>query len=620
MYRNRDNETILQDKTLRVKDTRSVLIIFNPLKLQESIAFYTKMIYCDNVGQNRTRKLDFMKDTLKKKLRQSYIDIYKDTATADELLSLVEAAFDEAEAVEPKPEWISEKDTMLITYGDSIIEEGKAGLEGLTHFLKEHVGDSISTVHLLPMFPYTSDDGFSVVDYYTINPALGDWSNIEELSNDYNLMFDAVINHISRSSEWFQKFLAGEAPYDEYFIKCDPEADYSSVTRPRALPLLTEFETNSGKVNLWTTFSTDQIDLNFRNIRVYVEVLKILMNFAARGARFIRLDAVGFIWKELGTSCSHRPETHEIIKTYRAILEEYSPGTLIITETNVPHEENISYFGNGDEAQLVYQFPLPPLTMFSILSGNAAKLSKWADSIGEPQPGTTFFNFLSSHDGIGVRPTEGILDDEERQLLVDTTLRNGGRVSYKFNGDGSKSPYELNINYQDALAGPDMSDDERISRFLAAETILLSMQGLPGIYIHSLIGSRNDYYGMTTSDIPRRINREKIAFDELSSQLRSDTNRRRIFDELIRRIDIRKQYRAFSPTAHQKVLLEDERVFTLVRYTDDGQEITVYVNVSSDRVEICTTDRGIDLISGERFTGATVIEPYQCVWMLKTDY
>lgn len=560
-----------------------------------------------------------MDKILKDRLRKSYVDIYKDSNTADELLGLVEKVFDKAEEVRPKPEWISEKDTMLITYGDSILDDGKPGLEGLTRFVREHVGETISTIHLLPVFPYTSDDGFSVVDYYRINPELGDWSNIEELAGEYSLMFDAVINHVSKSSDWFKKFLAGEVPYDEYFIKCDPDADYSSVTRPRALPLLTEFETSNGTEHLWTTFSTDQIDLNFRSIHVYVDVLKILMNFAARGARFIRLDAVGFIWKELGTACMHLPETHEIIKTYRAILEAYSPGTLLITETNVPHKDNISYFGNGDEAQLVYQFPLPPLTMFSILSGNAVKLSKWADSIGEPEPGTTFFNFLSSHDGIGVRPTEGILSDNERQLLVDTTLRNGGRVSYKDNGDGTKSPYELNINYQDALAGPDMSDEERIKRFIAAETILLSMQGLPGIYIHSLIGSRNDYYGMTTSGIPRRINREKIAIDELSSQLRSDTNRSRIFNELIRRIDIRRQYRAFSPVAHQKVLFDDERVFGLVRYTEDGQEITVYVNVSPDRVEIHTADGGLDLISGDRFKGATVLEPYQCVWILKAD-
>lgn len=556
---------------------------------------------------------------LRNKLHKSYIDIYKNDTEAAQLIDMVEQALDDMEAIAPKSSWIDENDTMLITYGDSILENGKKGLEGLQHFLNEFVGDSISTVHLLPMFPYTSDDGFSVVDYYKINPDLGDWDNIKSLASEYNLMFDAVVNHVSKSSDWFKKFLECEAPYNEYFIECDPNEDYSSVTRPRALPLLTEFETKEGKKHLWTTFSTDQIDLNFRSLHVYVGVMKILLSFAANGAKFIRLDAIGFIWKQLGTTCSHQPETHEIIKTYRAILEAYAPGTLLITETNVPHLENISYFGNGDEAQLVYQFPLPPLTMFSIISGNATKLSKWADSIGEPEKGTTFFNFLSSHDGIGVRPTEGILTDEERHLLVETALRNGGRVSYKNNGDGTKSPYELNINYQDALASPDMTDEERISRFLAAETILLSLQGLPGIYIHSLVGSRNDYYGMTTSDIPRRINREKLDYAELERQLRSDTNKSKIFNELIRRIDIRRQYKAFSPDAHQKVLFEDERVFALERYTDDGQVITIYVNISSDSVEVRAANEGIDLIGGQRFMGATLLKPYQCAWILQTD-
>lgn len=575
------------------------------------------MKYYDNEGQNKTkRNLLYMNESLRIKLNESFKIIYKNDETVSNLLALVDSVLDKYANILPKESWISEKDTMLITYGDSILKEGYKGIASLHEFLNKYVGDAISTVHLLPMFPYTSDDGFSVVDYKKINPDLGDWTDIAKLAKDYNLMFDAVLNHVSKSSDWFQKYLKGEKPYDEYFIECDPDADYSSVTRPRALPLLTEFETVNGRKHLWTTFSTDQIDLNLKSIYVYAELLDVLLSFAANGAKFIRLDAIGFIWKELGTSCVHMTETHEIVRTFRAVLDEYAPGTMIITETNVPHLENISYFGDGNEAQLVYQFPLPPLTMFSILSGNAAKLSRWADSLGSPMEGTTFFNFLSSHDGVGVRPTEGILDDEERQLLVDMTLKNGGRVSYKDNGDGTKSPYELNINYQDALAAPDMSDEERIARFIAAETILLSLQGLPGIYIHSLVGSRNDYYGMTTSDIPRRINREKLDFECLADQLDGDTNRKRIFDELIRRIKIRKQYKAFAPDSQQKILFDDERVFALERISDDGQKIMVLINVSSDRVITNIDAKGEDLLRMVNVKGTVSLDAYQCMWIM----
>ena len=559
-----------------------------------------------------------MDKKLKEKLKKHFEFIYPDK-DANKIISKVEKLANKYETKQTGSSWISEKDAMLITYGDSIVEEGKPGLETLNEFLTKYVNDAISAVHILPMFPYTSDDGFSVVDYKKINPDLGEWKDVENLSKNYKLMFDAVVNHISKSSDWFQKYLKQEKPYDEYFITCDPNADYSKVTRPRALPLLTKFETAKGEKYVWTTVSEDQIDLNFKSVDVYLEVLDVLLTYASRGARFIRLDAIGFLWKELGTTCMHHPKTHEIIKSYRAILDEYMPGTLIITETNVPHEENISYFGNGDdEAQLVYQFPLPPLTMFSILTGNAEKLSKWADSLDEPKQGTTYFNFLSSHDGIGVRPVEGILNEEEKKVLLDNTLKNGGAISYKNNSDGSKSPYELNINYQDALASPDESDEIRINKFLAAETILLSMQGLPGIYVHSLIGSRNDYYGKEISGIPRRINREKININYLEKELNNSTNRKKIFDEILRRLKIRGEHKEFAPDSKQKILSLDKRVFALERISKD-KKITVLVNVSSDEVQLDIENKGLDIISEIYVDKKVNLNPLQCMWILKED-
>lgn len=558
-----------------------------------------------------------MNKDLREKLKQSFKLIYKEEAKINELLELVEQVAKKYEGIPAKDKWISEKDVMLITYGDTITKENEYGLKTLKDFLDMYVKDAISTVHLLPMYPYTSDDGFSVVDYKEINPELGTWDEVNDLACNYNLMFDAVVNHISKSSVWFQKFLKQEKPYDEYFINCDPKADYSTVTRPRALPLLTKFDTADGEKSVWTTFSDDQIDLNFKSIKVYAEVLDVLLYYAKNGARFIRLDAIGFLWKELGTSCMHLPQTHEVIKTYRMILEEYAPGTFFITETNVPHEDNISYFGNGhDEAHLIYQFPLPPLTMFSILTENTEKLTKWADELGEPVQGTSYFNFLSSHDGIGVRPVEGILTKEEQQILIDATLKNGGVVSYKDNGDGTKSPYELNINYQDALASPEDSDNIRINKFLAAETILISLQGLPGIYIHSLLGSRNDYYGKETSGIPRRINREKMDVKELSEKLNTQSNRKIIFDELIRRLKIRKKYEQFAPDAHQKMIFTDKRVFAFERFTDNGKKITVMINVSSKRVQTDIDICGTDLLSGKEIDLRVELQPLQCMWIL----
>lgn len=544
--------------------------------------------------------------------------IYKTDEKAEEARQKIEKRLEKYTRDESKVKGLTQADTMLITYGDSIVQKNIPALEVLSNFLGNYVKDAVSNIHLLPMYPYTSDDGFSVVDYRAINPALGDWEHIKKLAERYGLMFDAVINHISKSSDWFQKYLKCEQPYTDYFITCDPNADYSKVTRPRALPLLSAFESTEGRKYVWTTFSEDQIDLNFNSPDVLAEVLDILVMYGRMGAKFIRLDAIGFMWKELGTTCMHLPQTHELIKLMKDVLKMYAPETKIITETNVPHKDNMSYFGNGsDEADLVYQFPLPPLVMYSLLTGDASVLSKWMAELKLPGDKVTFFNFLSSHDGIGVRPTEGILDDTEREFLVQSTLKHGGRVSYKDNGDGTKSPYELNINYQDALSGPEDSDEIRIGRFLAAETILLSMQGVPGIYIHSLLGSRNDYYGMTVSDIPRRINREQLEYDALKEQLEADTNRSKIFKEMLHRLNIRKQEKAFAPQATQEVLNLDKRVLAIRRFHEkSGECINVFINVSGETVSInqaCLL--GINLLNGDVVKDNVLLAPYEAVWV-----
>ncbi|PZE22848.1 sugar phosphorylase [Paenibacillus xerothermodurans] len=517
---------------------------------------------------------------------------------------------------EQKP-WVTENDVMLITYGDSIQDQGSKPLRTLHGFLKDYALDTVSAVHILPFYPYTSDDGFSVADYRQVNPELGDWEDVKAMAEDTALMFDAVINHISKSSEWFQGYLRGEGKYVDYFIEADPERDYSKVTRPRALPLLTAFDTSRGVKHVWTTFSEDQIDLNYKSPDLLLEVLDILVSYARNGARFIRLDAIGFMWKELGTTCMHLPETHQLIKLMREVLELCAPGTILITETNVPHLDNISYFGNGhDEAQMVYQFPLPPLTLFSFHTKNARKLMEWADRLEPTTKETTFFNFLSSHDGIGMRPTEGILTAEEKQAMVDKVQQHGGRVSFKDNGDGTKSPYELNISYIDALTHPEEPDDVRIKRFLAAHTILLSLAGVPGIYIHSLLGSRNDYKGLEQSGINRRINREKLEKETLYRELESDRHRKPVFQALSALIRLRRRQSAFSPQAEQQILFLDDRIFAVHRTNKEtAEEIIVLVNVSDETVQLATSYSGTDLIGNTAIDKEVEIAPYQAIWI-----
>ncbi|CAN7186130.1 alpha-amylase family glycosyl hydrolase [Rossellomorea sp. LjRoot5] len=514
---------------------------------------------------------------------------------------------------------VSEENVYLITYGDSIYEEGKPTLASLHTFLNEKMKGSVTDVHLLPMFPYTSDDGFSVVDYRQVDEKLGDWTNIEELSRDYRLMFDFVANHISKSSEWFQGYLNGEARYQEYFVPRDPSFDTSAVVRPRTSPLYHEYEGRDGVKTAWTTFSEDQVDLNFRHFPVLEETTDILLEYASKGGTSIRLDAIGFIWKESGTTSIHLPQAHEIIKLWREVMDFFKPNTQIITETNVPHKENISYFGDGtDEANMVYQFSLPPLVLFSLTTHNGEKLTEWAKTIDTVSDTATYFNFLASHDGIGMRPTEGILTEDDKQLLVNKVKENGGRVSYKANSDGSQSVYELNINYSAALVnqGKDTTEELEVKKMLAAHSILLSFVGVPAVYYHSLLGSHNDEAGVEASGINRRINREKLELGSIFEELETDSRRKGIFEGLQEMISIRQKESAFSPYAGQEVLELGGNVFGLKRFNvETGESIMFVVNLDAKHVEVNLPHSGVDLVSGKQVSEVVELRPYEFMWV-----
>ncbi|HEX2914908.1 MAG TPA: alpha-amylase family glycosyl hydrolase [Chloroflexia bacterium] len=544
----------------------------------------------------------------------------------------------ERQPLKAPAERLTERDVILITYGDQVQSESASPLQTLHLWLKKHLQGIINTVHILPFYPYTSDDGFSVVDYWQVDQALGQWEDIRALHTDFRLMFDAVINHISASSEWFQKFLAGDPHYRDYFIVTDPSLDLSQVTRPRALPLLTRFQTAEGEKYLWTTFSTDQIDLNFKNPAVLLKICELLLFYISQGADLIRLDAIGYMWKEVGTSCIHLPQTHALIQVMRELLDSCAPNTLLITETNVPHKDNVSYFGNGsNEAQLVYQFSLVPLVLNALYSGSAGHLQAWAAGLEKLSDTTTFFNFLASHDGIGVVPAKAILDDSEISQLVERTLAHGGQVSYKNNPDGSQSPYELNITYFDALSNPeDETEDEatRINRFVVSQAIMLAMQGVPGIYFHSLLGSHNWQAGFAETGRNRTLNREKLQRDALEKALSDpESHSARVFARYKDLISKRTAQPAFHPNAAQAILTPAgaEALFIIERTSTDGsQKILAIHNLSSrpQQLQVASGDLNLaqtatlsDLISGQNYRpeGANLnlgIEPYQVLWLV----
>lgn len=497
-----------------------------------------------------------------------------------------------------KRQRVNEQSTYLITYGDSFYDGQRAPLAVLGEVLEQKLPD-FTDIHLLPIFPYTSDDGFSVLDYQKINPVLGTWADIEQLAQRRRLMFDFVCNHISKSSDWFQRFLRSEPDFKNSFIEFDAKFDTSNVTRPRTSALFHKY----GTKQVWTTFSEDQVDNNVRDPKVLIRLTRILMEYIQRGASSIRLDAIGFLWKVSGTTSMHLPQTHEVIKLWRTMINNLAPNVQIITETNVPHAENLSYFGDGeDEANMVYQFPLPPLVLHTFISGNSDKLSRWAETIHPISESATYFNFLASHDGIGLRPVENILTKAEREQIVAQVRAHAGKVSYKSDLDGNDSPYELNINYSEALGST--------AKMIAAHFILLSFIGVPAIYYHSIFGSKNDIQAVEETGISRRINRERLDMHTLFAELELDGARKMIFEGLSKLIAIRKQEPAFNPYGEQKILKLGEAVFALER-SYAGEKITAIVNISDKVVKLGVT--GFDLISQSEFFGNLPAD--QFVWI-----
>jgi sucrose phosphorylase len=535
---------------------------------------------------------------------------------------------------------VTEQDSVLIAYGDMVNRQGELPLKTLDDFLGQHLTGTISTVHILPFFPYSSDDGFSVIDYHAVNPALGTWAHVSSIGDKFRLMIDAVINHISAESIWFQRFLSNDPAYQDYFTVMEPDSDLSQVFRPRTIPLLTPVirkASGNSKVEtfVWTTFGPDQIDLNYRSPDLLVNILAVLLFYIANGAEFIRLDAIAFIWKEIGTSCIHLPQTHRIIQLMRKVLDIVAPQVAIITETNVPHEENISYFGDGsNEAQMVYNFSLPPLTLHAFHTGSVEALCRWAASLALPSDQVTFFNFLASHDGIGLTPGRGYLSEQDINEMAQRTEALGGHVSFRSNPDGTMSPYELNISFLDALGDPAIKEEKDslvARRFLGSQAIMLALLGVPGIYYHSLLGSGSWPEGVRQTGRARTINRQKLQRDQLERELADPGSlRHQVFHGYCHMLEQRRKSTAFHPHGHQHVLFNHDAIFSLLRISPDGRErVLCLQNVTADNQRVTFNSSALqggvgrswrDCLSEVDFIslgGDLTVDlgPYQTLWL-----
>ena len=543
---------------------------------------------------------DVLRERIHKRIRRLYGDL-QSAAVMGELERLLQVyyAYKSEEMIAWETSFnpdhrFSENDVILITYGDLIRGPRQKPLKTLAEICHTYFKKAFNTLHILPFFPYSSDRGFAVMDFEEVDPNLGNWEDILALKQDFNLMFDGVLNHVSSKSRWFQEFLNQNPNYTGFFTVFSTRSEITQdqlkmIVRPRTSQLFSEFQTLHGRRFVWTTFSPDQIDLNYKNPKVLLKMIDILLFYIRRGADLIRLDAVTYLWDELGTKSVHLMQTHEAIRLLRDILDAVAPHVALITETNVPHRDNVKYFGNGtDEAQMVYNFALPPLVLHAFQNGDSRKLTSWAAGLKFISPRVAFFNFLDSHDGIGLMAVQGILEKNEIDRMALRVLEHGGYISYKTNSDGTESPYELNITWYSAINREDSVEafDIKLKRYLASRAIALVMRGVPGIYLHGLLGSRNDAESVLEDKSRRSINRRTLRKKELVAQLSDkNSNISRVAGGLLDLIKLRISEKAFHPNEEQEILAVSDALFVVLRSAAEKEgKILCVINVSDKPV------------------------------------
>jgi glucosylglycerate phosphorylase len=560
-------------------------------------------------------------------------DIYGVDA-APSVLARLEVLFPPARGsvAEVAPPALSEADVMLIAYPDQIQADGERPLGTLSNFAQEFLADLVNIIHVLPFFPSSSDDGFSVTDYMSVDPMYGDWEDLAHLGQHFGLMYDAVLNHASVQGGWFQRFLRNDPEFAAFFIDVDGKPDLASVVRPRTTPLVTEFRAPDGVKRVWTTFGADQADLNYRNPEVLLRVLGILRDYVEHGARFIRLDAVGYIWKESGTACIHLPQAHAIVSVIGAAVKAVAPHVRIVTETNVAQPENLKYLGEGtQEADLAYNFALPPLLLHAFHTAQATTLRDWAAAVPDLPDGTALLNVLATHDGIGLNGCRGLLPESEIERLTRRVEAAGGYVSRRANSSGGSDPYELNVNYMDALGAAldGAGDDMMVRMFVTAHAVMLALRGVPAIYFHSMFGSRGWHEGAEQSGRPRSINRERLQVQDLRAQLADGRSvRSRVFRSLAGLLKVRRSDPAFSPFADQTVLQAGSGLLVLLRGDEGGPpQVLCLHNVTPERQKFDCSLRKLGPSSGKlrdilhsvdlgSCRGAVLeLEPYQSLWL-----
>ena len=575
-------------------------------------------------------KLDY------KKLRNLLESIYHEHTSEEinlvfnQLLQIIQD-FQLKSGYKEKKEAISwnEKHSVLITYADSVHKEGEASLITLNEFLEKYFSNLSICVHILPFLKSTSDGGFAVSSHKLLDEKFGDWPDLKRISRNHTLMADLVLNHVSSSHPWVQQFIKGEEPGLSNIYAPLEGKDWVNVVRPRSSSLFSQVNTSRGPKQVWTTFGPDQVDLNWQNPKLIIEFLNLIVSYVENGIKWLRLDAIGFVWKEPKTTCLHLPKAHLIVKILRILLSNLLDEGILITETNVPQKENLSYLEPSDEAHMAYNFPLPPLLLEAVMTSKADILNSWIFDWPSLPINTTLFNFTASHDGIGLRALEGLMENDRiKQLLINCEKR-GGLVSHRRLSSGEDKPYELNISWWSAME--DSSRDSKryqFERFMLSQLVVMALKGIPAFYLPALMASDNDIKSFAKTGQRRDLNREKFKLSKLSIVLDNpETNANKNLRYLSRALSIRSHLSPFHPSSEMNCLTKGRSDLLIIKRGEGKEAIWAIHNMTENKLNFSINDDEIlkalnnksffhDYLTKRKYYNLNIsLNPFQVIWI-----
>lgn len=423
---------------------------------------------------------------------------------------------------------------MLITYADSFGKNLRELKETLDRYFRREIG----SVHILPFFPSSGDRGFSPITYGEVDPAFGTWADIEALSRGYELMFDFMINHLSRRSPQFLDFVEKHdaSPYRDMFLRFQkfwpqgrPAAeDVARLNKRKDRAPCERIRFADGtEEDVWCTFGEEQMDLNLESPAAWEFIGRSLRGLADRGASMIRLDAVAFATKKYGTSCFFvEPEIWELMGRVRDILG--GKRVPLLPEVHDRYETQLRI---AEKGYAVYDFALPVLVLHTLYTGNCKRLKEWFRICPRNQ-----YTTLDTHDGIGTVDARGLLTEEELEGVIRKTERYGANFKMDFSAEanGKPSVYQINCTYYSALGGDDRA-------YLLARAIQFFAPGVPQVYYVGLLAGANDYALMKKTNSPRNVSRHNYTREEIGREVR-----RPVVRELCRLMRIRNEYGAFD--------------------------------------------------------------------------